>query len=210
MQNPFQIVKDFENAVAEYTKAPYCVAVNSCTSALFICLVYNNNNNFDHQTVEIPKKTYIGVGQSILNAGFKISFREEYWSGFYQLKPYCIFDAARRFTSDMFHNINFVSDEIPTDYVCTSMHWSKILNPGHGGLILHNNPDFDIWARKFRFDGRTEGVAPKDDQPIRGHHLYLLPELAASGLVRLSHLPKHNPDLPNSDYPDLSKMSIFQ
>jgi hypothetical protein len=36
------------------------------------------------------------------------------------------------------------------------------------------------------------------------------PEIAAEGLVRLMHLPKHNPDLPNDDYPDLSQMDIFK
>jgi hypothetical protein len=29
-------------------------------------------------------------------------------------------------------------------------------------------------------------------------------------LMRLSTLPKHNEDLPNDDYPDLSKQEIFR
>lgn len=209
MQNPFQIVKDFEDAVADYVKSPYCVAVNSCTSALFTCLswmhgsiyeIYGGQTKIDN-FVTLPKKTYIGVAQSCLNAGFKIHFNDCNWKGCYRITPYPLHDSARRFTSGMY---------IKGQYMCTSHHWSKTLPIGHGGCILHDNSEFDIWARKFRFDGRTEGVAPKDDQPIRGHHLYLLPELAASGLVRLSHLPKHNPDLPLSDYPDLSKMDIFK
>lgn len=216
MKNPFSVVKDFEYAVAEYTGAPYCVAVSSCTAALFTCLIYQREFRIRKLigtalNVEIPKKTYIGVAQSILNAEMHPIFRNEDWSGWYNLKSgsveqFSIWDSARRFTSNMY--LSLLGDD---NFVCTSHHWSKTLPIGHGGCILHNNPDFDIWARKFRFDGRTEGLsAEQETNPIRGHHLYLLPELAASGLVRLSSLPKHNPDLPNSNYPDLSKMSIFQ
>jgi hypothetical protein len=43
-----------------------------------------------------------------------------------------------------------------------------------------------------------------------GWHMYMSPEIAAEGLVRLMHLPKHNPDLPNDDYPDLSKIELFK
>lgn len=211
MKNAFDIVRDFEQAVCEYTNAPYCVAVNSCTSALFTCLVYHGEYVIHKMIgtcydIEIPKKTYIGVGQSILNAGMCPKFRDEEWSGEYLLKSgavekFYIYDSARRFTSNMY---------IKNSMMCTSHHWSKILPMGHGGCILHDNFKFDTWARKFRFDGRTEGIAPKDDNPIRGHHLYLLPELAASGLLRLLHLPKNNPNLPNSDYPDLSQLEIFK
>jgi len=41
--NPFKIVSDFEETVADYTGAPYAVAVDSCTNALFLCLKYNEN-----------------------------------------------------------------------------------------------------------------------------------------------------------------------
>lgn len=230
MKHPFSIVKDFEDAVAEYTGAPYCVAVNSCTNALFLCLAYHNYvlklrgndrsaskggillpRNLRTSVVEIPKHTYVSVPMQIKHARYDVEFRDEDWKGIYQLKPFCIWDAARRFTCNMFHDINFVSDKIPTDYVCVSFHWSKILGIQQGGAILHNDPQFDIWARRARFDGRTEGIAPKDDKFEQlGWHMYMSPEIAAEGLVRLYHLPKHNADLPNDDYPDLSKIELFR
>lgn len=219
VRNPFSIVKDFEDAVAEYCGAPYCVAVNSCTSALFLALKYHvdmglvpTEKPYDTwQSIEIPKHTYVSVPMQIKHAGLQVKFRDENWKGMYQLKPLCVWDAARRFTSNMFHELNFVSDEILTDYVCVSFHWSKILGIQQGGAILHNDPEFDVWASKARFDGRTEGVAPKDDKfDMLGYHCYMSPEIAAEGLVRLHHLPKHNKDLPNDDYPDLSQMEIFK
>jgi hypothetical protein len=63
----------------------------------------------------------------------------------------------------------------------------------------------------MRFDGRTEGIAPKDDHfQELGYHCYLSADVAARLLLKLHSLPKHNEDLPNDDYPDLSAMEIFR
>jgi dTDP-4-amino-4,6-dideoxygalactose transaminase len=195
--NAFQVVRDFEKAVADYTGAKYCVSVNSCTMALLLACKYLNV-----QEVSIPKLTYVSVPMSIVHAGGRVQFRDEDWCGSYQLTPYPIWDAARRFTSSMY---------APGQYQCVSFHWSKILGLQQGGAILHDDDDADRWFRKARFDGRTEGVAPKEDTfDTLGYHCYLSPEVAALGLVRLSFLPKHNDDLPNSDYPDLSKIGLFK
>lgn len=222
MKNAFDIVQDFEQALCEYTAAPYAVTVSSCTEAIFLCLEFMKMrgelgyiDGIDVRKelgyIEIPKKTYVSIPSQIKNAGYKVKFREENWSGIYQLKPFCVWDSARRFTSSMFRDINFVSDIQPLDYVCVSFHWSKRLGIQQGGAILHNDYIFDQWARKARFDGRTEGVAPKDDNITWPNwHMYLSPEIAAEGLVRLMHLPKDNPDLPNDDYPDLSQLEIFK
>jgi dTDP-4-amino-4,6-dideoxygalactose transaminase len=194
--NAFQVVKDFEKAICEYTGAPYCVTTNSCTAALLLACKYLNVSE-----VSIPKFTYVGVPMSIVHAGGTVKFRDENWSGTYQLKPYPIWDSARRFTSNMYKG----------GYECVSFHWSKILGIQQGGAILHDDKDADQWFRRARFDGRTEGVAPKDDTfDVLGHHCYLSPEIAAEGLVRLSFLPRHNADLANSDYPDLSKAPVFK
>ena len=95
-------------------------------------------------------------------------------------------------------------------FQCVSFHWSKTLAIGQGGAILHDNDEADAWFRKARFDGRTEGVAPKDDNLILGYHAYMSPRDAAEGLSRLAVLPSHNDPLLNDDYPDLSKMEIFK
>lgn len=196
MPDAFAVVRDFERAVAEYTGAPYCVAVNSCTAALLLACAWHKV-----ETVEIPKRTYVSVPMSIIHAGGKVRFRDEQWTGHYQLKPYPILDSARRFTSGMYSSPGF--------FHCVSFHWSKILGIQQGGAILHDNDAADKWFRKARFDGRTEGVEPKHDTFILGWHCYMSPEIAAEGLVRLSFLPKHNDPLPNSDYPDLSLVPLF-
>jgi hypothetical protein len=152
------------------------------------------------KTVSIPRFTYISVPMSIVHAGGIVVFDDREWKGSYSLNPYPIRDSARRFTSGMYGG----------GMECVSFHWSKILGLQQGGAILHDDPEADAWLRKARFDGRTEGVAPKDDTFIMGWHCYLSPEIAAQGIMRLCLLPKHNEDLPNDDYPDLSKVPLFQ
>ncbi len=193
--NPHQVTRDFEAAVAAYCGSRYAVAVNSCTAALLLCCAYH-----EVREVEIPKLTYVGVPQSILNAGGAVRFRDEDWEGAYRLEPYPIVDAARRFHFGMHQ---------PGDYTCISLHVSKILGIDQGGVILHDSPDADPILRKLRFDGRTEGIHPRDDTFTRGFHCYISPNVAAQALWKLSALPRYNADLPRSDYSDLSLAPIF-
>lgn len=154
-------------------------------------------------TVEIPRRTYVSVPMAIVHAGGRPEFRDEAWLGCYQLKPLPVWDCARWLTSGMW--------QPGSGMQCLSFHWSKHLGIQQGGAILHDDPAADAWLRRARFDGRSEGVAPKDDTGIiLGWHAYLSPELAADGLVRLGLLPRHNEPLPNDDYPDLSQLEIFR
>jgi dTDP-4-amino-4,6-dideoxygalactose transaminase len=92
-----------------------------------------------------------------------------------------------------------------------SFHASKTCGIEQGGAILHDNPEADAWLRRARFDGRTEGVAPKEDNFTQiAWHCYMNPSTAAQGILRLHSLPRHNEPLPNDDYPDLSQMEIFK
>lgn len=210
MVNPYQLVKDFEDALCQYTGAHYAVAVTSCTMALLLACKYIVKP--DQKTIfTVPRKTYVSVPQSIIHAGGRPIFSNEIWAGFYQLYPWRVYDSARYFTSDLFNIVTDTYSNRSKAYVCCSFHWSKTLAIGQGGAILHNDPEADEWFRRMRFDGRTEGVAPVDDKfDALGYHCYMSPRDAAEGLSRLAVLPKHNAPLPNDNYPDLSKMEIFK
>lgn len=206
----FKVVRDFEQALCDYTGAKYAVTVNSCTMALLLACKWNLRGQVGLEPVDIkiPKHTYVGVPMSIIHAGGHPVFEDHAtWQGEYRLLPLPVYDSARLFTSGMYR---------PGMMQCVSFHWSKTLGIQQGGAILHDNPEADEWLRRARFDGRKEGVHPKDDHGlIIGYHCYMSPEVAAEGLVRLSHLPRHNAPLPwgpgtNSDYPDLSKLECFK
>jgi dTDP-4-amino-4,6-dideoxygalactose transaminase len=224
VSNPHQVTIDFERALCEYTGAPYAVSVNSCTIALLLAVAWNLRNDphcdcgdlsdlmpgVMRKDIEIPKRTYVSVPMSIIHAGGKPVFRDEDWIGWYQLKPLPVFDSARWFTKDIYPNITLASKVIGA-MVCVSFHASKTLGLEQGGAILHDNPEADAWLRRARFDGRTSGIAPKDDNFTQiGWHCYMNPSTAAQGILKLHSLPRHNSPLPNDDYPDLSKMDIFK
>ena len=202
MSDPYSVVRQFEADLCRYTGAFYAVTTTSCTTALLLACVYHNVRD-----VRIPKRTYIGVPQSIIHAGGAPVFTDKSWDGWYQLEPYPIWDSARWFTSGMFDKFPSLSGD---QMVCVSFHWGKTLGLGQGGAILTNDAHAAELLRRMRFDGRAEGVDIRNDSfPILGYHAYMMPELAAQGVVRLALLPRHNVPIPKGDYPDLSKVALF-
>ena len=99
--NPYKIVSMFEEEISEYTGSKYVITVDSCTNALFLVCKY-----LKVKEVTIPSETYLSVPMSIIHAGGDVVFdkttKTNHWKGIYQLKPYPIYDAAKRFTSDMY------------------------------------------------------------------------------------------------------------
>jgi dTDP-4-amino-4,6-dideoxygalactose transaminase len=226
MTKAFQVVRDFEAALCEYSGAPYAVTTNSCTMALLLAVAWHLRGR-EHWPVpkdsayyvqceqegrlrvEIPKRTYVSVPMSIIHAGGRPTFRDEQWEGAYPLTPLPVWDSARWLTGGLYSLLpNFIDG---TRMICVSFHASKTLGDSQGGAILHDNPEADAWLRRARFDGRTEGVPPRGEIFTQiGWHCYMSPDVAARLLHKLGSLPKHNDPLPNDDYPDLSKMGIFK
>lgn len=205
--NPFQVVRDFESALCEHTGAKYAVTVTSCTAALMLAVAWHLKVAMVHKVglpdtrIWIPKHTYVSVPMSIIHGGGIPQFDNRTWLGEYQLAPLLIWDSARWFRRDMYR---------PGQFMCLSFHWTKQLAIGQGGAILHDDPEADAWLRRARFDGRKEGMVPKDDMfSFVGHHCYMSPRDAAEGLSRLAVLKDSGP-LPNDDYPDLSTFEVFK
>src|ERR1039458_3188869 len=95
--NPYDVVRDFEDELCEYTGAPFAVAVTSCTIALEMMCAYLKVG-----VVTIPKRTYASVPQAIVKAGGYVEFCDSKWHGCYVLGGTFIWDCAPRFTSGMY------------------------------------------------------------------------------------------------------------
>lgn len=199
----FQVVRDFEATVAEYTGAPYVVAVDSCTNAILLSLRWWREQPSRIAATDgrlyIPQRTYVGVAQSILNIGYRIGWRDKTWTGAYPITPTPVWDSAKRFTGGMY---------LHGTLTCVSFQAGKILPIGRGGAILTDSRDAAEWLRRARFDGRSEGADPKITTP--GYHCYMDPPSAARGLWLMSWIQKDNPDLPCDEYEDLSQMEAFR
>ena len=195
--NPYDIVKMFEEEVAQYTGAPFAVAVDSCTNALFLCCKY-------HKVIEvtIPRKTYLSVPMSIIHAGGEVVFEDKEWSGAYQLKPYPIYDAAKRLTSRMY---------TPGTAMCLSFHIKKTLAIGKGGMILTDDYKMVEWLKKARYEGRSEVNYKDDNIDMLGWNMYMTPEQASRGILLFEDVEATNEDTGGSwAYKDLSGYKIFK
>ncbi len=188
----YRIVDDFERELCDFTGAPYAVCVNSCTNSLFLSLTWERTQGVEGP-IRLPRCTYVGVLQSVRNAGFDVQWTDEFWQerGFYPLFPANVWDSARSLRRDY-----------SGGFVCLSFHSAKQLPIGRGGAILTDNEDAAEWFRAARMDGRPPG----GDTPIfPGWHMPMPPDVAARGLDILSRWEGSPPPLPHTDYPDLSK-----
>lgn len=201
IHNPYKIVQMFEEEIASYTGSPYAVSVDSCTNALFLICKYLKVSK-----VTIPSKTYLSVPMSIMHAGGKVIFdkreKTNHWIGIYQLKPYPIYDAAKRLTSGMY---------IPGSFMGLSFHIKKQLPIGKGGMILTDSKKAYDWFKKARYEGRSEKYYKEDSITQLGWNMYMTPQEAAEGLCRLHHYPEHNKDLDElNGYRDLTEFEVFK
>jgi dTDP-4-amino-4,6-dideoxygalactose transaminase len=199
--NPYKIVQMFEDEVADYVGSPYAVSVDSCTNALFLVCKY-----LKVKEVIIPSKTYLSVPQSIIHSGGEVVFdttkETNDWSGIYQLKPYPIYDSAKRFTSEMY---------ITNSFMCLSFHIKKHLKIGKGGMILTDDEEAVKWFKKARYEGRGEKLYHEDDIDMLGWNMYMTPQQASHGLSLMQNYPVDVPDLDeNNGYRDLTEFTIFK
>jgi dTDP-4-amino-4,6-dideoxygalactose transaminase len=65
INNPWDVVRIFEEKVAEYAGSKYAIAVDNCTNALFLCLKYSKYKG----EVTIPAKTAT-TGKSFTVGGY--------------------------------------------------------------------------------------------------------------------------------------------
>jgi dTDP-4-amino-4,6-dideoxygalactose transaminase len=201
LHNPYKIVRMFEEEIANYTGAPYAISVDSCTNALFLICKY-----LEVGEVTIPSKTYLSVPQSIIHAGGEVVFdrREETnnWKGIYQLKPYPIYDAAKRLKKDMYIDGTFMG---------LSFHIKKLLPIWKGGMILTDNAEAADWFKKARYEGRSEKFYKEDDITFHGWNMYMTPQQAAQGLAMFQNYSAEGGDLGEENgYRDLTEFTVFK
>lgn len=199
--NPYKIVQMFEEEVSSYTGSKYAISVDSCTNAIFLICKY-----LQVTQVTIPSQTYLSVPMSVIHAGGEVIFdkspKTNFWKGYYQLKPYPIYDAAKRFTSNMY---------IPNSFMALSFHIKKQLGIGKGGMILTDDLEASIWFKKARYEGRSEKFYKEDSIDTLGWNMYMTPQEATQGLCLMQNYPEHNIDLEEvNGYRDLTEFPVFK
>jgi dTDP-4-amino-4,6-dideoxygalactose transaminase len=205
-QGPHKVTADFEQAICDYTGAPFCVAVDSASSALALCLMCENVNGTQ---ITIPNRTYMSVPCEIILAGAKVKWKMvegNTITGAYQLAPTRIWDSALRFTADMYERHALM---------CLSFTGAfKHLKLGKGGAILCPYRMEYEWFKRARNSGRSECSYHTDEFTMLGRNCYMMPMIAAQGLLLMNQFynldgsKKAMPDL-TIPYPDLSQFPVY-
>ena len=211
-QGVHKITEDFEKALCDYTGSPYAVALDNMSNALFLSLYYEKNikKTLTSESVDCPSRTYPSVPCEIIHAGFKVNFTPvegKTIKGSYRLSPSNVIDSALSFTGNMYQSGTHMCLSFTGPY--------KTLKLSKGGAIITDDYQAMLWFKRARFSGRRECSYHDDNFDMLGWNFYMMPELAARGLLMMSQFynldgtKKQNEDL-ELPYPDLSKFEIYK
>lgn len=208
----YKITDEFEKLLSDYTGSPYVVTVDNQSNALFLSLYYEHKikNSILTGSIKIPSRTYPSVPCEIIHVGLRVDFNNvkgKTLKGAYQLEGSNVWDSALRFTADMY---------IPKSHMCISFTGPyKHFKLSKGGAILTDDYDAYLWFKRARYSGRRECSYHDDYFDMIGWNFYMMPELAARGVLLMNQFynidgtKKHNEDL-ELPYPDLSKFDIYK
>jgi dTDP-4-amino-4,6-dideoxygalactose transaminase len=193
----FEVVEDFEMQIAEFFKAPFAVAVDSCTHGIELALRYTGVNK-----ISVPKRTYISIPLLAQKLGIELEWRDEIWVDYYHLTA-SVIDAAVLWRADSY---------IPGTMMALSFQYQKHLSLGRGGMLLLDDENAALELKKMSYDGRVPSI-PWREQDIStvGYHYYMTPETALLGSEKLPAAMEMEPrKWVAEDWPDLTNMSVFR
>jgi dTDP-4-amino-4,6-dideoxygalactose transaminase len=191
-----ELVGDFEKSISHFFGSPYAVAVDSCTHAIELALLYTNSKK-----ISVPKHTYLSIPFLGEKLNIERSWRDEEWVDYYYITDNII-DAAVLWKKNGY---------IPNTFMGISFQYQKHLSLGRGGVLLLDNKEAAIKIKKMSYDGRLPNI-PWREQNIDtiGYHYYMTPETAQMGLEKLPNAIQTTPkQWTINDWPDLTTMKIF-
>lgn len=191
-------VTEFEQRLADYFQAPFCVTTDCATHAIELCLRLRQVR----QTT-CPRHTYLSVPMTLNRLNLAWSFRDEQWQDLYEFEGTGIYDAAVYWQQGGYR---------AGTMMCLSFQYQKTLSLGRGGAVLLDDPAAAERLTRLSCDGRSRSQ-PWKEQYLHiqepGFRYYMTPETARLGLERLSQ-PLSVRSRGWQDYPDLSQAPIFQ
>ena len=204
MDNAYEIVKMFERRVAAHFGCDYGIAVDCCTTAIFLSVKYRqrerNGQDFNPLYAEIPRRTYISVPFALRRCGLIVRTEDYPWNGYYHIKPWGVVDAAK-----LWIDAKAATHNAQDLLWCVSFHYKKPIPIGRGGMILTSSKSAESWIKKARYDGRAGVPYPEEQITEPGWHSYMTPEQAARGLALMDTYPEGVRPRYDEDYPDLEK-----
>lgn len=198
-------VLEFEESFAKFIGAPHCVAVFSCTDALFLSLMSLKKKP---KTVSLPSLTFTATAAVCIHAGIDIDFVDidpktflmkrvakpsipVHYAGLFCEQPNVVVE-------DSAHRI--VPNSFTGNTTCFSFYAIKNMTTGEGGMIAVKDKDRADWFRKARLHGLSKDAwkrygkvaTPEYSVDFPGWKANMTDMQAALGVVQLKKLPAMN------------------
>jgi dTDP-4-amino-4,6-dideoxygalactose transaminase len=195
--DPFYQIDLFEKQIAEYTGAPYCVAVDCCTHAIELAMRYDQVTE-----TSFSAYTYLSVIMIFHQLNIKYTLLDDRWQRQYLFHNTRIVDSARYMAKDMYESGTIT---------CLSFGRGKPLDLHRGGALLLDDKEAYKRIQQVRYDGRNLTVMPWQNQKkfLAGFHYKLTPDEAVLGSKKLKN-QEFTIDQPGWDfYPDTREIEIY-
>lgn len=197
-QMTFDKILQFEQALAEFTGAPYAIMTDCCTHAIELCMRHDKV-----KTCVFTPFTYVSIPMLMIKLNIHYSYLQhaDQWVGEYEFYGTRIWDSARRLEPNMYR---------PGRMQCLSFGYDKPLSIGRGGAILLDDAEAYKTMIRQRYDGRDLSISPWITQKEfrLGYHYKPTPEEAVKGLELLHGLKDLCPRPKFVQYSDLRQISI--
>lgn len=147
----------FEKALAAYVGAKEVVAVDSCTSAIFLSLKWHLKKH-GKRNIQIPSMTVPLVACAAIEAGAYVTFDDRTsWVGkYYNLIGTEVVDSAHELRLDQYKNMKEFEGYTGKAKLCFSFYPTKTIGSADGGAIATDDVEFANWAREISTYGRNQ------------------------------------------------------
>ena len=197
MTKNYDTITKFEQALAEFTGAPYVVATDCCTHAIELCF-----RLLDIKACSLPAHTYVSVPQTLRLLGVDYDWDFYMWLGEYHFKETPVWDSARMLRPGMYR---------AGQYQCLSFGPGKPLDNTRGGAILLDNAEHYKRLKRMSNDGRDLSFAKWQDQETfeQGYHYMMRIEEAESAMTKLQAYQERGQFSPEyRPYPDCRELKF--
>ena len=195
MDSFYQISK-FESQLAQYTGAPYAIAVDCCTHAIELAMRYDQITY-----TEFSAYNYLSVLMTMHKLGIGYKLLDDQWTGQYCFKHTRIIDSARQLSANMYQ---------AGTITCVSFGRGKPLDLHRGGALLLDDQQAYSAIQLQRYDGRDLTILPWQSQKKfkLGFHYKMTPDEASLGIEKLSNKEFNLNQIDWSGYPDCRNIDI--
>jgi len=197
MTKNYNTITKFEQALAEFTGAPYVVATDCCTHAIELCF-----RLLDIKSCSLPAHTYVSVPQTLRMLGVDYDLDFCMWLGQYRFKETPVWDSARMLMPGMYRT---------GQYQCLSFGPGKPLDNTRGGAVLLDHEEHYKRLKQMSNDGRDLSFARWQDQETfgQGYHYMMRIEEAESAMTKLQAYGERGQFAPEyRPYPDCRELKF--